>query len=326
MVSRDISRDIAVGLAGLAVLLTVGCRRESPPADSHAPAAAQAVASADATRLRVAVSVLPQAQFVERVGGEHVDVQVLVGPGQSPHTYEPTAQQLATLAEARLLFSVGMPYEEALLARIRGAFERLETVDTRQGIALRQMESHGHAHDHDGHDHVHGPSCAGHDGEDPHIWLSPRLAKIQARTICDALCRVLPERADEFKRSLAAFHEELDALDARIAALLAPLAGRELVVFHPSYGYFADAYGLRQVAVETAGKEPSPRELAALLAEIKAAGTRVIFTQPQFSTRSAETIAAQIGGRVVHLDPLARDYVANLEIMATTIAQALAED
>jgi len=284
------------------------------------------VAAADATKLRVAVSVLPQAQFVERVGGEHVDVQVLVGPGQSPHTYEPTALQLAALAEARLLFSVGMPYEEALLSRIRGAFERLEVVDTRQGIALRQIEAHSHAHDHDGHEHVHGPSCAGHDGDDPHIWLSPRLAKIQARTICDALSRVLPERADEFERNLAAFHAELDAVDARIAELLAPLAGRDLVVFHPSYGYFADAYGLRQVAVETAGKEPSPRELAALLAQIKAAGTRVVFVQPQFSTRSAETIAAHIGGRVVQLDPLARDYVANLETMATTIAQALTGD
>lgn len=282
---------------------------------------------------------------MERVGGEHVDVHVLVGSGQNPHSYEPTPGQMSALATARLYFRTGLPFEETVLPKMAGAFKDLEIVDLRQGVPLRKVEAHeveageggGHpaeaqpgaastgpdagerrganAAEHD-HQHVAG-------GADPHIWLAPRLAQIQARTIADALSRVDPAHAEQYRRNLATFQADLAALDARIAAALAPLKGKEIFVFHPAFGYFADAYGLKQVPVEVEGKEPSAKAVAALVQRARAAGVRVIFVQPQFSTRSAEVIAQEIGGAVVPLDDLPRDYIKSLETMAAQVKQAL---
>ena len=266
-------------------------------------------------RLKVFVSIPPQAYFVERVGGERVDVDVLVRPGQSPATYEPTPKQMAALADAEVYFRIGVPFETPLIGKIAATFANLRIVDTREGITLRRMEVHGH----DG-----GPDHSHHDGApDPHLWLDPRLVKVQAQTICRALSKLDPARAGEFQRNLQAFQAELDEVHARLTTVLAPLKGRELFVFHPAYGYFADAYGLKQVAVESGGKEPGQRSLVALIEEARRKGVRLIFVQPQFAVTAAEMIAEAIGGAVVPLDPLARDYLENLGEMASKIERGL---
>ena len=312
--------------AGLSLLLVVGlcgmsCRRAPEPEqvpDATTKPAEQAQPAA-VNRLTVFVSILPQAYFVERVGGRHVDVKVLVGPGQSPATYEPTPDQMSALAGARAFFRIGVPFEETLLPKIRGTFKDLEIVDTRAGITLRKMEAHEHEEHEGEHEHEHEAG-----GDDPHSWLNPKLVKIQAKTICDALCRLDAANAVQYQQNLAKFQADLDALDARIAESLAPLAGRELFVFHPAFGYFADAYGLKQVPVEIEGKEPAAKDVAALVRRAREANVRVIFVQPQFSPKSATAIAREIGGAVVSLDPLARDYMKSLEAMAQQIGNALA--
>ena len=258
----------------------------------------------------VFVSILPQAEFVQRVGGERVDVAVLLPPGQSPATYEPSPRQMTKLGRAQVYFRIGVPFERALLRKIASAMPKLNIVDTSQGIKLRRMAA--------GHDHEHGAGAA-----DPHTWLDPKLVKIQAGTIAHALTALAPAHAAEFERNLQSFQAELDRLDAKIAATLAPLRGRELFVFHPAYGYFADAYGLKQVAVELEGKEPSARALGALIERAKARGVKVMFVQPQFSSKAAATVARAIGGAVVPMDPLARDYESNLESMAASVRAAL---
>lgn len=268
-------------------------------------------------KLTVAVSILPQAHFVERVGGDRVRVVVLVGPGQSPHAYEPTPKQVADLAGARAYFTIGVEFERGLLPRLRSSFPQLRVVDTRAGVPLRTMTGAeaaaecDHGHDHGHHDHQGTP--------DPHIWLSPRLVKIQAQTICDALVDLDPSGVETYRRNLAAFQADLDRLHDRLEAALAGLKGREVFVFHPAFGYFLDEFGLKQVPVEIEGKEPTARRLAAVIERAKAAGTRVIFVQPQFSRKSAAAVAEAIGGVVVPLDPLARDFTANLEDMAAKI-------
>jgi zinc transport system substrate-binding protein len=261
-------------------------------------------------RLQAFVSILPEAFFVERIGGDHVSVEVLVGPGQSPHSYEPTPRQLTRLAGARVFFAIGVPFEKALLARIKRSFPGVEVVDTRAGIELREAEEH------DGHDDDAG-------GPDPHVWLNPRNARLIAASIRDALVRLDPAHAADYRANFDALAAQLDALDARLAKALAPLAGRRFYVFHPAFGYFGQAYGLTQVAVETGGREPSPRELAALIESAKADGVRVIFVQPQFSKSSAEAVARAIGGVVAPVDPLAKDYIANLERLAAALSDAL---
>ncbi len=277
-------------------------------------------------RLRVFVSIQPQAYFVERVGGPHVEVGVLVPPGQSPHAYEPTPQQVAGLAEAKVYFRIGLAFEDTLLRRIAPMMKGLKVVDTREGITLRKMtEAEGHSEE-DGHK---GEPAAMHEGEapgtlDPHTWLSPRLAKVQAHTIGRALAALDPPHAADYERNLKAFEADLDAVDARLAQALAPLKGKEFFVFHPAFGYFADAYGLRQRSVEIEGKSPSARQLGALIDEAKKAGVKVIFVQPQFPRRTAEAVAQAIGGAVVPMDDLPRDYLANLDDMARKIQEALA--
>jgi zinc transport system substrate-binding protein len=301
---------VLLGLAGAA------CR---PGPQAQPPAGQPATSPASQTaHVQAVVSILPQADFVAHVGGGHVGVTVLVGPGQSPHTYEPTPEQIHALGRARVFFRIGMPFEETLVPKIRGSFPQLEIVDTRQGVKLRRVEAHLHEPEGGGHDH--GEEAG---GDDPHIWLDPKRVQIQAGTIADALARVDPAHAADYRRNLAAFSTALDALDARIAAALAPVRGQSFFVYHPAFGYFADAYGLRQVPVELGGKEPAARDVAALVERARRERVRVIFVQPQFSQRSAEVLAREIGGAVVPLDDLPRDYLASLEAMALQIRQAL---
>ncbi len=299
---------VQVALVTLGLVLSPAATGQSGPQD----------------KLTVAVSILPQAYFVERVGGQHVDVQVLVGPGQSPHAYELSPRQLEGLSRARAYFRIGIDFENALVPRIERMFRGLKVVDTRTGVPLRRMTADEFAADHD---HA---GCAHHDhgkeGQpDPHIWLDPRLVKIQAQTIGDTLIELDPARAEEYRSNLATFHAELDQVHERLAAALAPLKGRELLVFHPAFGYFTDAYGLKQVPVEVEGKEPTAKQLAALIQRARAADARVIFVQPQFPAKSAEAIADAIGGAVVPMDDLARDYLKNLEDIAAKVQAALAK-
>jgi zinc transport system substrate-binding protein len=272
---------------------------------------------AAAERLSVFVSVPPQVCFVERVGGERVSVEALIGPGQDPHTFEPTPRQMARVSSAALYVRVGLPFEARLVEHIARLNPRLTVVDQSRDVSRRRLseaeaEGGGHAHDRE-------PEL------DPHIWLDPRSAKVQAGTIAAALQAADPAHAAEYAANLQRFREALDAVDRRIAAVLAPFRGRAFYVFHPAFGYFADAYGLRQVAVETGGKEPAARHVAALIAAARRDGVRVIFVQPQFSPKAAETIARSIGGVVVPLDALAPDCLRNLERMAGQIAAALGE-
>jgi zinc transport system substrate-binding protein len=264
-------------------------------------------------KLRVFVSILPQAYFVERLGGEHVEVDVLVGRGQSPHSYEPTPRQMTKLARAHLFFSIGVPFEKTLLPKIEKSNKNLTVVKTHSGI-WRHPAAGLHEQGEEHHKHAGGP--------DPHIWLNPRNVKAIAASICKALKRLDPEHAGEFDRNLTAFQKELDELDARIRKTLEHFAGREFYVFHPAFGYFAEAYNLRQVAVEAGGKEPSARQLAALIEKARKDRVRVIFTQPQFSRSGAEAVAKAIGAKVETMDPLAKNYISNLEDMARKIKGA----
>ncbi|MEW6251374.1 MAG: zinc ABC transporter substrate-binding protein [Planctomycetota bacterium] len=299
-------------------------------------------------RLRVIVSILPQVYFVERIGGPHVQVEPLVGAGQSPHIYEPTPRQLESLARAKLYFTIGIDFETPLLPRIRDRFRNVAIVDTRAGVPLRYLSAdelaaeaahaHGPGAQDDGHEHQDkkptgtkpgDPAAAGSHAEpaglpDPHVWLNPLYVKIQARTIADALIAADPPNAEDYRRNLAAFSTDLDRLHQQTSAALAPLRGKAVYVFHPAFGYFTDAYGLRQVPVEMGGKEPSARHLAALIRRARDEGVRAIFVQPQYPTKAAETVARAIGAVVIQIDDLPQDYIKSLEDTAAKVRSALA--
>ncbi|MGO8820614.1 MAG: metal ABC transporter solute-binding protein, Zn/Mn family [Desulfomonilaceae bacterium] len=269
----------------------------------------------------VFVSIEPIEYFVKRVAGPLADVSVLVGPGQEPHTFEPTPKLVAKLADAQVLFKIGFPFEEALIKKAGSTFKNLKVVDLQQGIKMRTISEAEEESDHDAgvaHGHSHEASEV-----DPHTWLDPQLAKIQAKTIADTLIRIDPDHRAIYEENLTKFQSDLDKVDNQLRSSLAPVKGKSFFVFHPAFGYFGDEYGLKQVAVEIEGKEPTARQLVRLIEQAKAQGVKVMFAEPQFPKKTAETLAKSIGGAVVLIDDLAPDYLNNLKDVAMSLESAL---
>ncbi len=262
---------------------------------------------------RVFVSIEPQAFFVERLAGALVQVEVLVPPAASPATYEVTPRQMERLSRAALYLRIGMPFERALLPRVRANCPNLRLHDLREGIELLALEDHSHE-GHEGHSHG---------NEDPHVWLDPVRAKQLAANTAQALTALLPESKAGIDANLTVLKSDLDAARTVIAKTLAPVRGRTLYVYHPAYGYFADRFGLRQAAIEQEGKSPSLGNVQAIAGAIRREQAKALFVQPQFSTDTAEAVAQAAGVEVVRLDPLARDYIANLKRMAERVRKAL---
>jgi zinc transport system substrate-binding protein len=262
----------------------------------------QAVAD-EPEAVRITVSILPQAWFAETIGGERVAVEVLVGPGHSPATYEPTPRQMAALEQADLFLSAGVPFEQGLVPRI-------QAMTAGPLMAGPEPGHYGHHHE-----------------IDPHTWLDPIQALAMADTICRHLQQLAPGHAEEFGQRRDLVAEQMRQLDDRIRLNLAGFAGRSFLVFHPAFGHFAARYGLVQVPVEDGGHEPGPRHLGEVIDRAKADGSKSIVVQPQFSEKSARTVADAIDGEVVVLDPLAADYPENLMLIARTLAERFtAED
>ena len=267
-------------------------------------------------QLTVFVSIAPQKYFVERITGKHVIIQVMVSPGQSPATYDPSPRQMATLSEASLFFRIGVPYENSLIPKLKNTYSNLKIIDTRRGIKLRTFHNRASTTDAH-HDHHHASA------QDPHTWLDPRLVKIQAGTIFDALCEIDPGRKDIYRKNLDTFIMDLDSIHNEISQVLLPFKGKYFMVFHPSYGYFADTFGLKQIAVERDGKNPSAKQIARWIDLAGKEDIHIVFVQPQFSSAIAKTLAKSIDGKVVRLDPLSLDYFSNLRYMANEIKTAL---
>jgi zinc transport system substrate-binding protein len=267
--------------------------------------------------LKVHVSILPQKYFVERIAEDLASVSVLVTPGNSPATYSPTPAQIKALTAADIYFRIGVPFENGFINKLPDIAPRTRVVETRDGIPLRDMEGHIH-------DFAPGGHASHGMGKDPHIWMSPRLVRKQAATMARILEEHLPAHAGQIQKNYAAFARDLDELDDSLSRILAPLKGRNLFVFHPAFGYFTDAYSLRQIPVETMGKSPRGKELAEIIRLARQENVRIIFVQPQFDRNTAETIATAIQGAVVSIDPLAEDYLNNMTLLAETIAAALA--
>lgn len=326
-------------------------------------------------RMPVFVSIVPQKYFVQQIGKDLVDAQIMVRPGASPATYEPKPQQMAALSKAKIYFAIGVPFENAWLDKIAAANPNMRVVHTDHGIEKIEMTAHHHHHDdhekgeHHGeekHDHEkdehhgeekHGHKEAEHHGEekhghekgehhaeekhgheegehhgedhhehaglDPHIWLSPPLVKIQARTILAALQEADPAHRSVYAANFKAFTAKIDQLDTELKKTFKGKEGLQFLVFHPPWGYFAHAYGLEQVPIEIEGKDPKPAQLKKLIQHARENGIKVVFVQPQFSTKSAKLVAREIGGQVAFVDPLAEDWMANLREVAKKFQSAL---
>lgn len=264
-------------------------------------------------KISVFVSILPQSFFVEKIGGNQVEVHTLLAPGQNPALYSPTPRQMIILSKSHIFFSIGVPFEQSFLPVLKTLSSNLIIINTKKNIHLRFMESHTH------NNHLHAQSLK---GKDPHIWMNPSLVMIQAKTIFEALRNLKPESESYFHQNLLKFIQELKEMDAEISTLLKPYKGKTFLVFHPSFGYFADAYGLKQKAVELEGKNPSISHMKHLIQFAKAEKIHTLFVQKQFASKAVQAISEELNGQIVILDPLAKNYYTNMKNIAYKIRNA----
>jgi len=290
------------------ILMACGCVQQK---------GAGANADNGTTPLTVAVTILPQKQFVERIAGEHARIIVLVPPGASPHTHEPTPKQLEDISKASLYIKVGsgIEFERAWMNKLSGINPRMVIVDSSMGIQLIS----GY-HDDDETDAVTGAQfheSEGETGADPHIWLSPKNAKIMVENMYRGLVSADPEHKMVYRANTDAYLKELDELDADISREISQKQIHAIMVYHPAWSYFARDYGLLQIPIETEGKDPSPTRIENLIRQAKEGNITVVFASPEYSTKSAEVIAKEIGGSVVLVDPLEEDYLGNIRHVAS---------
>ncbi len=298
-----------------AILMTGGCVRHVD----------------DAGTITVAVSIPPQAEFVERIGGDRVRVLVMVPPGANPHTYEPAPHQLVELSEAALYIKVGsgIEFELVWLDRIVSMNREMLVVDASEGIKPGAAEIAGGDYASDDTRNRAAPEPTGGDHQpahseiDTHIWVSPRNAMIMVENTCRGLIAVDPEHREYYTARLDEYRKELAELDRSIERLFAGKTNRKFIVYHPAWGYLARDYGLEQVSVEAEGKEPTARGMKHVIDQARRLGIRAVFVSPQFNTKSAEVIAREIGGDAVHADPLAPDYIENIRAVTEALAAAM---
>jgi zinc transport system substrate-binding protein len=221
------------------------------------------------------------------------------------------------LANSAAYFTIGVEYEHTWLDRIQDANPDMQIVDISEGIERIPMIEHHHEGDaQEGEDHEES-------GLDPHIWTSPKLVKLMANNILTALVKLDPDHQKDFEQNLQALNNDIDQLDESIKKTLKNTTHQSFIVFHPSWGYFARDYNLTQIPIEIEGQEPSPQELVNIIDEAKAENSKVVFAQPGISTKTADTIAQEMNGEVVLIDPLDENWLENLQKVADAFASAL---
>jgi zinc transport system substrate-binding protein len=264
-------------------------------------------AHATNSRLTVGVSIVPQASLVKAVGGSSVMVVTMIPPGNSPGNYAPTPQKIQALSKANLYFSIGVPAEQAnILPKAKSLNQTMKVVSLPEAV-----------------EKTYKPRYFSPGKRDPHLWLSPKRAKVMVSVIAKELEIIDPRNRKTYQKNAKAYLNKLDQLDQRIKHAFKGLAHNTFIAYHPAFGYFADDYGLKMVTLEESGKEGSARNFQKLTELAKRKNIKVVFYQKEFDNKQAKALAAEIGGRVEEFAPLAPDYIANLDKMAKSLAEIL---
>lgn len=251
----------------------------------------------------VTVSILPQKYFIERIAGDYVDVNVMIPPGMNPATCDLNTGQLKSLYDSELCFTIGhLPFELTHLYPVLQNHKNIRVIDHSEGLSLLSGScSHTHSEGHE------------HGGIDPHIWLSPANARQMATTIYETLARHYPEQKERFKDNYEALMQNIDSVAHQAAQVFQNPGEKVFLIYHPALTYFARDYGLEQIAIEDEGKEPNPVHLKKLIDEAREKGIHLIFIQSQFDASNAESIAREIDGKIIPIDPLAENWMAEME-------------
>jgi zinc transport system substrate-binding protein len=268
-----------------------------------------------ASKLEITTSILPQKYFIEKIGGEKVNVNAMVLPGFSPHTYEPKISQMKQLSSSNVYFYIGVSFENVWLDKFKAANVNLRMVDMAQGIEKISMQEHDHEDEHEKNRHE--------EALDPHVWLDPILVKTLALNIYTTLVELDSLNREYYKKNYDLFINEIDVFYKELQQKLEPVHGKSFMVFHPSWGYFAQRFHLEQISVEVEGKEPKPNQLVELIQKAQEHNIQIIFVAPEFSQKSAKVIASSIKGKVVPLSSLNENWKETLLQAANAIVSSL---
>ncbi|MFC2087328.1 metal ABC transporter solute-binding protein, Zn/Mn family [Bacteroidota bacterium] len=258
-------------------------------------------------KINITVSILPEKYFIEQIADLMFEINVLIPPGASPASYEPTISQIKILANSKVYYRIGhIGFEKAWIPKIKKLYPEIKIVNLSKNIDLIK----------DNHEET---------GVDPHIWLSPKQIKIVIRNLFENLCELFPEEKLKFEKKYSCFNYLVDSIDNDLENKFEISRSKEFIIFHPALTYLARDYGLKQYAIEQEGKEPSPRQLKSLINTGKKNNIHVIFIQKQFEKENAEIVARELSAQIIQIDPLAENWLDNITFITNSLLTTLNE-
>jgi zinc transport system substrate-binding protein len=261
----------------------------------------------DNGKIGVAVSIGPEVEFVKAVGGDKVNVNLMVPSGSDPHTYEPLPSQLSQVSNAKMYAEVGTPveFETNYMDKIKSANPNMLIVNCSQGIKLIPNTAENES-----------------DEMDPHDWVDPKNAKIMVNNIYQGLVQVDPADKAYFQKNRDQYLQKLDELNKNTTKLLKGKQGTNILIFHPAFGYYCKDYNLTQVAVMVNDEEPSPQRIVTLVNIAEKDNIKIMFSEPQYDPKYMQSIASQVGGQVLSVNDLDENYLQNMENVAKAFSEA----
>lgn len=258
-------------------------------------------------KIGVAVSLGPEVEWVNAVGGSKVDVTLMVPEGSDPHTYEPLPHQLSEVSNAKIYVEMGssVEFENNYMDKIHETNPNMFVINASNGVKLI-------------------PNSAENESEtiDPHVWADPKNAKIMVDNIYQGLVEVDPADKDYFTKNRDAYLEKLNELDQNTTTLLKNKNGTYILVLHPAFGYYAKDYNLTQMGAMINDEEPSPQRIALMVDTAKKYNITTVYNEPQYDPKFMQSIASQIGGNVVTVNDLDENYLQNMENIAVAFSKA----
>lgn len=261
--------------------------------------------------INAVVSILPEKTFVKAIGGDKVNVALMVQPGAEPENYEPKPSQMKDIVKAQVYFAIGVQFEKIWLPKFSNQNSKMLIIDLSKGIQKISMPT------------FRDTNKKADDGAmDPHVWTSPENIKVIALNILNALSALDSKNTAYYNKNYQQFIGNIDKVDAKIREILKGTPrNAKFMVFHPAWGYFAKQYQLVQFPIQVEGKSPKPRELAYIIKKARDEHIKAIFTQPEFSDKVATVISNELGIKVIKASPLSADWAQNLIDFASSIAR-----
>lgn len=262
----------------------------------------------DNSKAVISVSILPQKYFVEQIAGDHFDINVLIPPGASPASYDPTPSQIVELSKSEIYFKIGhIEFEKNWLNKISGEYPKLNIVDNSSGLDLIENQQYDKDHGHH------------HGFIEPHTWMSPENVKVMAKSIYEALLKFDSKNEPFYSKNYNQFILKIEKLNQDISAQLQDIPSRSFIIYHPALTYFAKDYKLKQIPIEIEGKNPSAYYIKKIIDTAKSQNIQIVFIQKQFDQEKAKIIANEINGRVIPIDPLDYNWQDQLRFISNAL-------